>query len=314
MIDARAKNPIIVIRRTAALGLAWWCAAAAVASVAQEAPQSLRLRWQPGQVHTFETTTETSTDLRALGRKTDHKMKVKQVTQVAVSAGAGGRKEAKVTFKSISGDVQDEGKTQTFDSAKPEAAPAEVRDSLVRSTGTSFVLVYGPDDNFLTVRDAGTMVRADDGNPSLAGLAEAEQVAELYRRSLEMGLPKMKVKAGDRWTAEEMVNFPSAGMVKSEMRARFDAVVDYNGEPHAKITFEGDLIPNPGKGAGASAVKLAPGCKTYGQLLYHLRDGMMTFAAFRADLRLDVGGKTLPVRQQVATKLTETQVKAGKEE
>ncbi|HYF37868.1 MAG TPA: hypothetical protein VD994_21375 [Prosthecobacter sp.] len=268
---------------------------------AQTEAVAMRLRWQPGHAYTQETMTETTTVLTAIGQPTDQKLKVNQTTRIDVATTEKGGKEARVTFTALTGEMLMQGKTYTFDSANMAVAHPLIRESLGQSLGTSFVLMYGPDDEFAGVRDTGSMVKAADGNPSLTGIAEAKDVAELYRRSLEMGLPKMKVKAGDRWTSEETVKFPSAGLVSSELRARFDAVVDYRGRRHAKISFEGDL-----KGTGGvspAGVALGTGSKTFGQVLFDLEGATVSFAAFRAEIFLEVSGKRIPVRQQVTTRL-----------
>ena len=289
--------------RFQAAGLAAAVLTAALPAVlcAQSEPVTVRLRWQAGHVYTQETTTETTTVLTAIGQPTDQKLKVSQTTRIEVAEAGAEGKEARVTFAALAGEMQMQGKLYVFDSANMAAAHPLVRESLGKSVGTSFVLVYGKDDEFVRVRDTGTMVKAPDGNPSLSWIAEAQDVAELYRRSLEMGLPKMKVKPGDRWTSEETVKFPSAGLVKSELRARFDSVVEYRGRRHAKISFEGDL-----KGVGgetAAGVALGAGSKTSGQVIFDLEGDTVSFAAFRAEIFLEVSGKRIPVRQQVTTKL-----------
>ena len=207
-----------------------------------------------------------------------------------------------MVFRSIQGEMQMQGKKLQFDSANPEAGDALLRPALGPSVGAAFILIYNDKDEFTGVRDTGALAPAPDGNPSLAGIAQAQEVAELYRRSLEMGLPKSSVKVGDRWSSEEAVKFPSAGTVTVQLRAKLDAVVDYDERRHAKISFEGDM---KSADAGVARETLADGSKSFGQVLFDLERGTISFAAFRADIILDIDGQKLPVRQQVTTKLAE---------
>lgn len=271
--------------------------------MAQEGPVSLMIRWLPGKTYTQETNTETTTALTALGQPQDSKMKVKQVTTIAVTEKEKGHKEARVTFEKMSGEVTLEGKQQEFDSSDLSTAPAVIKASVGQSVGKSFVLVYDEDDNFLHVQDTGSMAPSNMGNPSLSQIAEAKEVAELYRRSLEMGLQQRKVKPGDRWNAQHTLKFPSAGSVNVELRVKFDAIVNYDGHPHAKISFEGDMINAP-NAIEARSVQIGKGSKVFGQILFDIDNSTVAFGAFRADISLEIQGqKPLPVRQQVTTKL-----------
>jgi hypothetical protein len=271
-------------------------------AMAENEPLSLRLRWLPGYTYTQETLTETTTSLTAIGKPEDQKMKVIQTTVIDVARHKSGEKRAKVTFKSLTGEVMLQGKKHSFDSTDLSGADPMIKASVGQSVGKSFVLVYGPDDQFIEVRDASSMSASGDGIVALDQIAEARQVADLYRRSLEMGLPKMSVKAGDRWTAQESVDFPSAGIVNVELHAKMDAVVDYEGRQHAKITFEGEM-KRAEESVGTRTVTIGPGSKTFGQVLFDIERGTVSFGAFRADIKLEIGGKIVPVRQQVTTRL-----------
>jgi hypothetical protein len=271
-------------------------------STAQDTPVSMRLVWLPGHVYQFETLTETTTGLTELGKSEDQKMKVKQVTEIRVSAGQGGEKLARVTFLSMTGEVMLEGQKQVFDSKDLTLASPMIRSSVGQSVGKSFVLAYDAEDHFKEVRDTTSMTASKDGVPDLESIANAEGVADLYRRSLEMGLPKMAVKAGSRWTSQETVKFPSAGTVKIDLRGKLDDIVDYDGRRHGKITFEGEM-KRADELAGSRGVTIGEGSKTFGQILFDLERGTVTMGAFRAEIKLEIQGKSIPVRQQVTTRL-----------
>lgn len=278
-------------------------AAASALLHGQESAVELRPRWAAGERYIQETLTETVTDLSALGKKAEQAMKVKQVTRLDVSQADEGAKLARVTFTAMSGEAILEGKRQVFDSADLTSASPEIRSSIGRSLGQSFVLVYDKEDRFVEVRDSSSMLpEAPAGQPKLENIAEAAQVAELFRRSLEMGLPKTAVRPGDHWTTQEEVPFPSAGTVHVELRASYEAQVDYLERPHAKISFHGVMKP-AGDNVGARGVTVGEGSKLFGQVLFDLEAGMTSFGAFRADLSLDVMGKKVPVRQQVTSRM-----------
>lgn len=275
---------------------------AATVLQAQEEPLSLRLRWLPEHTYIQETTTETTTGLKAAGKGEDQKMKVKQTTEIKVTGAGTGEKLARVTFTGLSGEVMLKGKKETFDSANLSKADPMIQASVGQSVGKSFVLAYGPDDQFLEVRNSSAMVETPDEGPNLVRIAEAKQVADLYRRSLEMGLPKAAVKPGDRWTAQETVNFPSAGAMNIDLRAKLESVVTYEGRQHAKVTFEGEMKRTEDS-AGSRAVTIGDGSRVFGQVLFDVERGTVTFGAFLADLQLEISGTKIPVRQQVTTKL-----------
>lgn len=273
------------------------------AAYAQEEALSLRLRWLPDHTYVQETTTETTTSLTAIGKPEDQKMKVKQTTEIRVTAAASGEKQARVTFAALSGEVMLNGKKVVFDSANLENANPMIRASVGQSVGKTFILAYDAEDRFIEVRDSSSMTPAKEEGPDLEKISEARQVADLYRRSMEMGLPKMPVMMGDRWTAQETVNFPSAGTVNIELRAKLESLVEYEGRPQAKVSFEGEM-KRADESAGSRTVTIGDGSRIFGQVLFDLERGTVSFGAFRADIQLEIQGKKIPVRQQVTTKLT----------
>lgn len=292
---------------TRRISLFWAVLGAALpasAGFAQENLLTLRLVWQPGYRYTQETTTETTSVLAALGKE-DQKMKVVQTTDIRVQSLPDGGKLARVTFRSMKGDVMLNGMRQAFDSDRLGDASPMIRESIGRSVGRSFGLLYDAKDRFIGVKDTADMASQDNrASPSLEAIAEAGDVAKLYQRSLEMGLPKTSVKVGDRWTTQEKLDFPSAGPVGIELRSRLEAVMDYDTRRHTKISFEGEM-KRADDTVGSRKVTIGDGSKVFGQVLFDVERGTVSFAAFRADIQLEVDGKSFPVRQQVTTKLTE---------
>jgi hypothetical protein len=274
-----------------------------VACLAQEEPLPLRLRWHSGYQYTQETTTETLTQLTAAGGKEDQKMRVVQTTEIQVNALPDGGKAARVTFRALRGEVMLNGMKHPFDSARMEEANPLVRASLGQSVGRTFELLYDAEDHYLDSRGMTGLSAAPEPSPNLEAIAEARDVAELYRRSLEMGLPRAPVKPGDRWTTQEGLNFPSAGKVNIELRARLESLLDYEGRHHAKISFEGEM-KRADETAGSRKVTIGAGSRVFGQVLFDVERGTISQAAFQADIQLEMEGKKIPVRQQVTTRLT----------
>lgn len=294
------RMPFFTVRHSAAWFLLCLSTSAATA---QEESLPLNIRWQAGHHYTQETTTETTTQLTAAGGAEDQKMKVVQTTDIQVKEAGEGRKSARVTFRSLRGDVMLRGVKHSFDSARMSEASPLVQASLGKSVGRSFELLYDAEDHFLDVRDTSALAGEQLASPSLETIAEAREVAELYRRSLEIGLPRAPVKPGDRWTTQEGLDFPSAGRVNIELRARLESVVDYEGRQHAKISFEGEM-KRADESAGTRKVTIGDGSRVFGQVLFDVERGTVSLAAFRADIQLEIEGKKIPVRQQVTTKLT----------
>ncbi len=298
----RLAGGVISTRPTASLFSAVLFSLCLLSARGADEAYSLRLRWIPGNTYTQETVTDTTTGLKAVGKADDQKMHIKQTTEVKVTESKAGEREARVTFKALSGEVMLNGKKHLFDSTNMKDADPMIKASVGQSLGKSFVLVYSDDYQFVEVRDTGAMSPSELGNPSLAGIAEAKEVADLYRRSLEMGLPKTQVKAGDRWTSQETVKFPSAGTVNVLLRARLELVLEYEGRRHAKIVFDGEMRRSD-ESAGSRAVTLGEGCKVAGQVLFDIDRGTVSASAFCADIRLEIQGKSIPVKQVVTTKL-----------
>jgi hypothetical protein len=145
------------------------------------------------------------------------------------------------------------------------------------------------------------MVSGDE-NPDLTSIADAKQLATLYRRSMEMGLPKIPVRPGDKWISDEVIPFSEAGQVQVKLKSKFEGIVDRNGRKHAQIAFEGTMETQPDEGTKRS-VKVAADSKVTGQVFFDLERQTVSLSVLLAVVNLSVDGKILPVRQQVTTRL-----------
>lgn len=278
------------------------------AAAQDSAALELKLHWEPGQIYTQESDTDTTNFLTALGKSSDQKLRLHQTTRIAVQKSAQGQTEAKVTIEHLLGEMNYEGQSHLFDSNNPDASHPLLRQSFGSSAGKSFTLVYDDKDNFIDAKDTGSMVTGGT-EPDLSSIATARQLATLYRRSLEMGLPKIPVRPGDKWISDEVIPFAQAGTVQVKLNAKFDGVVDREGHQQAQIAFEGTMKSMRDKDSTGRElqterpVTFGDDSKVNGHVFFDLDRRTISLAVFSATIQLKVEGKPMPVRQQVTTKL-----------
>lgn len=281
----------------------------AISAYSEEAPVELKLHWEPGQTYVQESDTDTTNFLTALGKTSDQKLRMHQVTRIAAQRSAAGQTEARVLIESLLGEMSFEGKSYPFDSKNPGAAHPHLQQSLGGAAGRGFTLVYDESDNFIDAKDTESMVTGD-ATPDLASIANARQLAALYRRSLEMGLPKIPVRPGDKWISDEIIPFPQTGTVQVKLNAKFDGIVDREGHRQAQIAFEGTMKSKKDKDSNGleletnRLVTLGDDSKVNGHVFFDLDRRTIALAVFSATIQLNVEGKMMPVRQQVTTRLT----------
>lgn len=268
---------------------------------AQDEAMELKLRWQPGQFYLQETDTDTTTMLTALGQQHDQKLRMRQTTSIKVTANDAGEQLARVSIDSLKGELLQDGLLNPFDSAKMEDALPVLQKAVGGTAGRAFTLVYDASGNFQDVRDISSMVQGGS-TPDLTSIADAKQIATLYRRSMEMGLPKIPVRPGDKWISDEVIPFAEAGDVQVKLHAKFEGLVDRGGRKHAQIAFEGSMETQQETGTKRS-VKVGPKSKVSGQVFFDLERQTITLSVLLGLVNLEVDGKTLPVRQQVTMRL-----------
>lgn len=272
----------------------------------------LRLAWEPGKVYTLETDTETTTALKEIGQPSDQRLFLKQTTSIVVTSGPGkDEKEALVTFESMLGEMEYQDQRLLFDSSRPDESHPMLRGALSGSSGKSFVLAFDQADQFKEVRHANPTATASEPTPELLSVAEAQELAGLFRRSLEMGLPRTEVSVGDSWTADESMAFPKAGKMKVQLKSKFDEIVDRESRPHAKISFTGSIHSDLGEPTadqsppliGSGSVIIGKDSNLSGQVFFDMERDTVSVAVFLANLTLEINEQRLPVRQKVTTRL-----------
>jgi hypothetical protein len=292
--------------------LAGLCAAAAGQDGGdgdREGALVLRWRWRAGMVYELRTETETTMALEPLGREGEQVLEVAQFSSIKVVEGPRpGTKELRVAFESMNAKLSAAGKTFLYDSEEPGQSHPALKDMLNDSSGFEFGLIYSDDDRFLELGTVNLPVKNPDEEPSLLALANAREVAELFRRSLEMALPRPAVAQGDKWISAEMIKFPQAGSVEVTLNCQFDEKAEREGRPHARIVFDGMMSEVEGGKGGAAkvgGVRLGPRSRVSGQIFYDLERGVNSISVFLALLEVDHEGKRLPVRQAVTTRVEE---------
>ncbi len=274
----------------------------------EDAPVELRLHWEPGHTYLQDSDTETTNFLTALGKTSDQKLRLHQMTRIVAEKNTRGETEAKVLIEHLFGEMTYAGQTHPFDSKHPGSSHPALQQTLGGAAGRGFTLVYDDKGQFLDAKDTASMVTGGT-TPDLASIADARQMATLFRRSLEMGLPKIPVRRGDKWISDEVVPFPQAGTVQVKLNAKFDGVVDREGRQQAKIVFDGTMKSRRDKDTAGREltterpVTLGDDSKVSGHVFFDLELRTISMAVFAATIQLKVEGKPMPVRQQVTTKL-----------
>jgi hypothetical protein len=273
-----------------------------------DATVELKLHWEPGQTYLQESDTDTTNFLTALGKPSDQKLRLRQTTRISAEKSAQGQTEARVMIEHLLGEMTYEGKTHNFDSKSPASSHPALQQILGGTAGRGFTLVYDDKDTFVDAKDTASMVTGGT-EPDLVSIANARQLATLYRRSLEMGLPKIPVRPGDKWISDEIVPFPQAGTVQVKLNAKFDGIVDREGRRQAQISFEGSMKSMRDKDSTGRdldterPVTLGDDSKVNGHVFFDLERKTISLAVFSATIQLKIEGKPMPVRQQVTTRL-----------
>lgn len=270
---------------------------------AQESKTLLRTNWEPGKNLRLETTTDTST--RTPGTNSEQTMRTVQITDMQVRTDpATGHRLVKSTFTSIKGELGANGKTLSYDSRKPAETDELLQQMFGRALGKSFVLVYDDKNRFTDVRGLGDLAGQAGAVTSLSAIADSRDVANLFRKSLEMGLPPVPVGPGDTWSTDESITFPQAGEVAVQMNGKMDSIEDREGRPHAKIIFEGTFgNSQPTIDRPIPLVEIASGSSISGILFFDLERKVVSFAAYTSTIRLQTPEMIVPFTQKVTTKM-----------
>ena len=268
---------------------------------AEEEKQLLRIHWEPGQIYTQQSTTETTT------RVPEHpgKMNMTQTTEMRVSKdkASKGSKRVEVKFASIQGTLEAQGKTMTFDSNKPGEANPALEEALGAALKKPFVLLYDENDRFKEARELGGIASKPGTLTGLVALADARAVAQLFRKSLEMGLPSAAVSPGDTWIADEIMAFPQAGDIHVDMTGKFERWEEREGHRNARIAFDGKLANVASQKRVVGSIEIGEGSTISGVIYFDVERHVVSFGAYTSELKLTALGEVVPMTQRVTSKL-----------
>ncbi len=274
---------------------------ALAAAHAQEDKQLLRLHWEPGQLYTQQTTTETTTSAPAQPGK----MSMTQTTEMRVTKDKTNKnhKRVEVTFANIQGSLEAQGKTMTFDSTKPGEANPALQEALGAALQKPFVLLYDENDRFKEARELGGIASEPGTLTGLVALADARAVAHLFRKSLEMGLPSVPVSPGDTWIADEIMNFPQAGDIHVDMTGKFISWEEREGRRNARISFDGKLANVASNKRAVGSIEISEGSTISGVIYFDVERHVVSFGAYASNLKLTAMGEVVPMTQRVTSKM-----------
>lgn len=277
---------------------------AGVSRAQDDSARELRLHWEPGQFYLQESDMDTTTFLTRLGRKFDQTLRMRQTTSIRVATAPDGSREVKVSIDGLKGELLQDGLLNPFDADTIQNALPLLQKTIGRATGRSFIMVYDTQDHFQSVRGFQSMLprQSPETDVDLTAIADAKQAAALYRRSLEMGLPKIPVRVGDKWISDEAVSFAEAGLVQVKLNGKFEEIVHREGRPQARLAFQGTMVTQTDADTKRS-ITLGEGSKLSGQVLFDLERRTVSHSTMQGVLNLLVDGAVLPVHQTVTTRL-----------
>lgn len=265
----------------------------------------LRIHWEPSKTYTLENLTENT--LQKPGESaTAQVIKVTQTTSMTVKKDAASTDRlVTVKFVAVRGLMGSGDNVVTFDSNKPNIANPTLEKAMARAVGKTFTLVYDDQDRFRDVRDLGSMASDPGSVTGLSALADSRDVANLFRKSMEIGLPPLAVSVGDTWTADETMTFPKAGDTHVEMNGKFEAIEERDGHKHAKIVFEGKLSSVERKDKPVANVEIGPGSTMSGMVFFDLERRIPTLSTCTNRLMMIVAGQEMPFEQRITSRVTE---------
>ncbi len=272
-----------------------------------EDPQMLRIHWEPAKTYTLETLTETSFQ-KPGSTAPPQVMNVTQTTTLAVKKDpASTDRLVRATFTAVKGDIGAGKDTMKFDSAKPGESNPQLGQAIGRAVGKTFVLVYDEQDRYRDARDLGSMSSSPGSVTGLSALADSRDVVNLFRKSLEIGLPPIAVNVGDTWTADEMMTFPQAGDTHVEMNGKFEGIEERDGRKHAKISFEGKLSSVMRKDKPVANIEIGPGSTMSGVIYFDLTRRLTSLSTYNNHLKMIVSGLEVPFEQRITSKVVSVQ-------
>ncbi len=260
----------------------------------------LRAHWDAGKVYTVENVLNSSTTMPALGESGKQTTNMTQTMTITVKA-EGDLRLAVVKIAGIKALMNMMGQVMTYDSADPAKSQPMLQQAFGAIVGKEFTLAYDKDDQITEVRGmdslAVTPVTGAKG-------PEPKQFVDAFRKSQELGMPKVPVAPGETWAFDETLEMAPLGTMHIMGTGKFDSIVDYEGRKHAKLLIEGSFIhPAAAAGAAAPMFQFGEGSSINIETIFDIERRVSISSAVNSELKIVVGGKEIPVSQKVTTKL-----------
>lgn len=259
----------------------------------------LRQHWEPGKLYRQENVTDMTMTLPGLGAAGEQKTNIVQTLTIGVTKEAGtDHKLAKVEFTAIKAAMTMMGQVMVFDSTDPAKSQPLLQQSFGAMVGKGFTFVYDKDDKFVDVRGFEAMAATPLGN---AQAMDGKQMADMFRKTSEMALPRDPVAVGDTWEFQETMDMPPIGKMTIKVKGKFDSVGTRDGRKEAKLLLTGTFST---EGPENPIMKISDGSKFEGVTLFDLDRRVVTSNVTTTDLALNVQGQNAPMKQTVTTELT----------
>ncbi len=265
---------------------------------------SLRPHWETGKVYTLENDTQMTMAVPGLGQQSGagNETKVQQTMTVTVTPEATtGNKLAEIKFSSIKADMAMMGAKMTYDSSDPSKSAPFLQQSFGAMVNKSFTMVFDKDDTYLEARGLDTL---SSGTPlGKTKAMSGKQLAEMFRKSFEMSLPKEPIAAGETWNFEEKIEMGPVGVISIKVTGNFDSIVEREGRKHAKLLLDGTFSTPEAADGKQQMVKFGDGSKFNGEIYFDIDRRVATSSETHSDLKLGVGGQEMPMKQTTVNKV-----------
>ncbi len=271
---------------------------AAVTSSAAE-KLSLRPRWDVGKTYVQEYITDMSISLPALGGMQEQKTSISQTISIVVTNGKqAGQKEAKVTFVGIKANLSTMGVPMSYDSTDPAKSPPFLQQTFGAMMGKDFTIVFDAQDKLVSIQG----VEGITGTPlGQVAAPNASQMADAFRKSLELGLPEQSVAEGETWKKEDKLEMPPLGAILLNMNGKYVGKNTKEGRSEAKVQLDGKLA-SAGPTNPTALVGVQDGSTVSGEVFFDIERRLVASSTLNTDMKVSISGKDANIRQTVVMK------------
>jgi hypothetical protein len=270
------------------------------ASLHAEDKVTLRAHWEPGKTYTMQTQTEMTASVPGLGEGAGQKTEITQTMSITVSSEAStGNRLAEVKFSGIKATMNMMGQAMTYDSSDPAKSAPFLQQSFGAMLNKSFTMVFDKDDKYIEARGLDALT---EGTPlGQTKAVNGQQMADMFRKSFDMTLPKQAVSSGDSWKYDDKIDMGPVGQLSFSATNKFDSVVDRDGHKHVKIVMDGSMSTSD---AGeAKMVKIGAGSKMSGETYFDLDRKVVDYTETNTEIKMSVGGQEVPMKQKSVNRI-----------